>query len=135
MENLVYTYKSKILQIAKYIVFLLLISSSFIKLTVTTAIQQIVFSHNEELLMIVHETKIKKIMVNIKFKDIEALNLFENKKNHFDIQVDLKDGKKFLLFNFGEYVPKKKQSVEREKDRIEKYIALKVGSGISFFGE
>ncbi len=163
MENLVYIYKPKLLTIAKYCVFLLLIISSFsaykiwiesgfeileiwiwilfavfflvefIKLTLNIATQKIIFNNNQEILSVIHETKIKKIMVNIYFKDIHSIKLFEINKTTFDLQVALKDGRKFLLFNFGEYVSKTKESMEREKDKVEKYIAIKKNNKVVFF--
>lgn len=108
-------------------------SSSFlIGATVTTffildvIIMYIFFSHQlivinpkERKITISQTNKLSKTSTSIDFEQIRTLNLIEINKKHYDIQITLKNNQVFLLFSFGDYCKKDKQTITKQLEIIQ----------------
>ncbi len=149
MDSIVYKHNRKIINIsiaASSILFFISLyrtheifntyginSSSFlIGATVTTffildvIVMYIFFSHQlivinpkERTITISQTNKLSKTSTSIDFDQIRTLNLIEINKKHYDIQITLKNNQVFLLFAFGDYCKKDKQTITKQLEIIQ----------------
>ncbi len=61
--------------------------------------------------------------VSINFDNIKQLNLIEIGKNQYDIQITLKNNQEFLLFAFGDYCSKDKETISEQLELIKQAIS------------
>ncbi len=86
--------------------------------------QQIITIDPENKTITMEQTnKIGSTTATIDFDKIKHLSLAEIEKNHYDIQITLKNNQVFFLFAFGDYCPKDKENISKQLEIIKQAIS------------